>query len=160
MSRRRTRNAVDGQSGERNWPRLFSVSLLVGSVLLALLIGAVLHIDAPDAQGVRPDESAGELPTGLIERVTSDRDRLADRPDDWTAQVAFLCDRSSAEQMLRRYGDLAAFYVISADHDGRLCYRICWNNYASLAAARSADDLPVALRGDTPTPKRVGEILR
>jgi hypothetical protein len=189
MVAQRNRKPPDEDRARDDWPRLLSFAALIVAVIGVLLLGFALRTDRPgdaaqdrhpsDAPGrsdalratappdTTPPELAAELSSSsapanrLATRAATDLERLAAIGDGWTAQLAVLCDRSRVTELLERFGDRAAFYVLPALQGDSACFRVCWSRYADRDGARRAADLPPALRAIEvhPLPKAIAEVV-
>ena len=184
------RGTTEGTADDRHWPHLLSVGLLVGSIGCALILGAALKNDAPSAeemsvgravpQSVRdpqlspPSPPAPPAPRavegsqatgGLVDvatlRAERDLDRVSGSPGSWTAQLALLCDAARVAHIVDEFGADSELYVLPAYHDGKACFVVCWGLYDRIEGARSAGDLPAALRSalSDPYPKQLSDVF-
>jgi hypothetical protein len=178
-----TRNGGGGSGpagAPDGWRGTAAFAALFGGVLAVLLLGAVLRKERgpsgrsgpvpaaladpampPAAEPALAAEPAGRGFDRLAARVLADSDRLAGPGPAWTAQVAVLCDVARAEDLLDRFGSDSSLHLLPAFVGEEACVRVCWSRYESGEAARSAADLPQALRAlqQQPLPKRVAEVL-
>jgi len=173
-----------------DWKHLASVGSLLAVALGALVMGAVLQLDAapPETAAVTPRPAPatddGELPVatvplvaaeprpapaavspadrrGLAGRVSADLERLGGN-DGWLLQIAAHCDPENVERTLRET-DSRRLHVLPVEIGRQACFRICWGPFDSRAAAEAAvTRLPSALRsaGDAPRPRLVADLIQ
>jgi septal ring-binding cell division protein DamX len=129
------------------------------SAPVAAVGGSLLSRPAPGRHTLPPRRKAPAA--RLAARVATDIERLADEADGWTAQIAVLCDAGRAAELIDRFGNHEALYILPSLHGDAACYRLCWNRYATRAAAKAAHDLPAGLRAvePSPLPKSLAEVL-
>jgi septal ring-binding cell division protein DamX len=115
----------------------------------------------PPARGTAAPRVAETASDPLVDRAAGDLERFAQAEGAWTAQLHLLCDRERVEGLLERFGHHSAFHVIPTLYEGRPCFRLCWNRYDTRDEARSASDMPAALRDVQPRPtaKSIREVL-
>jgi hypothetical protein len=119
------------------------------------------------AGGSAPRRSPAETPppvvgTDLLRRTQDDLQRFSGGGDPWTLQLALLCDPGGAREAVDRFGAHAELHVLPSLHDDRACFVLTWNRYGTREAAKTARDLPAAVRSSYPGafPKAVAEVLR
>jgi hypothetical protein len=127
------------------------------------------HLGGTENPGSEPASASGPEAsppagggTGLDERVRRDTRRLGERGEAWTLQILVACDAGNVESILERLGRSDRAYVLPATIDGRACYRVCWDTFASHARAVGPNDLPKDVLHDLgrPTPKEVSALTR
>ena len=172
------RGTTEGTTDERHWSHLLSVGLLVGSIGCALILGAALRNDVPSGEEmavVRNDQPTPPAPPAppapspvegspvdvATLRAERDLDRVSGSPASWTAQLALLCDADRVGRIVDEFGAKPELYVLPAYHDGKACFLVCWGLYDHIDGARSAGDLPAALRSALcdPYPKRLTDVF-
>jgi len=173
------RGTTEGTTDERHWSHLLSVGLLVGSIGCALILGAALKDDAPSGEEMSVDravpQSVHDAPLSPLTppavegspvdvatlRAEHDLDRVSGSPEHWTAQLALLCDADRVGRIVDEFGAKPELYVLPAYHDGKACFLVCWGLYDHIDGARSAGDLPAALRSalSDPYPKRLTDVF-
>ena len=175
--RRNGRAAHDGDGAGRDWTHLLAVGLLFGSVLGALIGGAVLSVEPAPVRTIaldRNDDRAAPAPARtstestaagvdrLAARAEADLERVATAGAPWTAQLAVLCDAERAHRVFDEFASATQLYVLPTYHDGRACFVFCWNRYANADRAREAADLPHALADSFSGafPKRLADVLK
>jgi septal ring-binding cell division protein DamX len=107
--------------------------------------------------------AAGDEPVldPIARRTLEDPMRLRKSAGRYTAQVAFVCKRESAERLLERAGGAPDVFVLPEAREGQDCFRFCWGTFASREEALAAAGLPAALRDGLgkPDAKRIAELL-
>jgi septal ring-binding cell division protein DamX len=105
--------------------------------LLAPIVSAPEELEA---------ERPPEAPAPLAQRALRDAQRLAQRREAWSAQLAAQCKEDSVAALVAKADGSERLYLVPVTIAGRSCFRVLWGTYASAAEA-SAADIPPALRG-------------
>jgi len=119
----------------------------------------VVHEEAsPPAAAASGDEPVLDP---IARRTLEDPMRLRKSSGRFTAQLAFVCKRESAERLLERAGGSAEVFVLPEARDGQDCFRFCWGAFGSREEAAAAAGLPAPLRDGLgrPDAKRIAELL-
>jgi hypothetical protein len=118
----------------------------------------VIHEDAAAGGG-----AAGDAPVldPIARRTLEDPMRLRKGSALFTAQLAFVCKRESAERLLERAAGSTEVYVLPEAREGQDCFRFCWGTFGTREEALVAAGMPTALRDGLgkPEAKRIAELL-
>jgi hypothetical protein len=114
------------------------------------------------SEPLQPRDEGGYEPTlavpfsgddDLVDRAAADERRLQASGNGYTLQFAVNCEAKNVRANLNALERFQDFYLLTMLYQDRACFRLCWGFYDTEQQARSARDVPEALRSVSSSPK-------